>query len=197
MKQKCEFTVRRILSRLHGDLADKFERQYYGLWLISQIPCAFGDMLRSRYCSKRFKKVGANLRVQAGTRFRSMELLEVGDNVTIGFDNFLQAHGGLKIGNNVLLGPGVKIWSVNHNYMDSNTLITEQGQTNEAVVIGNDVWLAANVFVTPGVFLPDGCVVYSGAVVAPKVYKPNSLIAGNPGRVIGYRKDAIIKENQD
>ncbi len=185
-------SVLKILSRLHGDLKDRIERQYYGLWLISQIPCAFGDMLRSRYCSKKFKKAGTNLRVQAGSRFRSMELLEVGDNVTIGFDNFLQAYGGLKIGNNVLMGPGVKIWSVNHNYQDPNTLINDQGQTKNPVVIGNDVWLAANVFVAPGVKLPDGCVVSSGCVVTPKPYKPNAIISGNPGRVIGYRKNSEV-----
>jgi acetyltransferase-like isoleucine patch superfamily enzyme len=186
-----KYTFFQFLNRLHGDLSDKNERQYYFLWLISQIPCAYGDMLRSQYCAKRFKSSGANLRVQAGTRFRSMEMLEVGDNVTIGFDNFFQALGGLKIGNNVMSGPGVKIWSVNHNYMDANKFISEQGQTKESVVIGNDVWLAANAFITPGVNLPDGCVVYSGAVVPPKSYKPNSLIAGNPGRVIGYRQANI------
>lgn len=183
-------TFSKLLSRLHGDLKDKQERQYYGLWLVSQIPCAFGDMLRSRYCGKRFKKAGKNLRVQAGTRFRSMELLEVGDNVTIGYSNFLQALGGLIIGNNVLMGPSVKIWSVNHNYLDPDILIKKQGQIKKPVVIGNDVWIAANAFISPGVNLPDGCVVSAGCVVTVKSYKPNSIISGNPGRVIGYRKGA-------
>ena len=71
--KKCEYSVRNMLSRLYSDLAGRLERQYYGLWLISQVPCSFGDMLRSCYCSKRFKTAGTNLRVQAGTRFRSME----------------------------------------------------------------------------------------------------------------------------
>ncbi len=186
--KKCEYTLWRLLRRLYWDIADKKERKYYLYWLISQIPCAFGNMLRARYCNKHFKKAGANLKVFAGTRFRSMELLEAGDNVAIGFDNFLQAFGGLTIGNNVLFGPNVKIWSVNHNYMDCNELILKQGQTKKPVIIGNDVWLAANVFVTPGVILPDGCVAYAGTVVTPQVYKPNSLIAGIPGRVIGFRK---------
>jgi len=183
-----------LAKRFCWDLMDLNERKYYLYFLISQIPGAFGDMLRGRYVSLRVRHAGQNFRVQSGTRFRSMENLVVGDNVTIGYDNFIQALGGITIGNNVLTAPGVKIWSVNHNFRDKNTLIMNQGQTTSAVSIGNDVWIASNVFISPGVMLPDGVVVSSGAVVGVKDYKPYSILAGNPARAIGFRDDGDTKD---
>src|SRR5690606_27985315 len=128
-----------------------------------------------------------NVRIMAGCRFRSIENLEVGDNVNIGFDNFLQSIGGLTIGNDVSFAPGVKIWTTNHNIDDPDVPMRDQGQTNKPVVIGDDVFVASNAFVLPGAILPRGCVVSAGAVVSGKAYRPYSILAGNPARVIGYR----------
>ncbi len=182
-----EYSTGKLLRRLYWDLVDKNERKYYLYWLITQIPRRWGDLMRARFCSRHFRKAGANLCVCAGTRFRSMENIEVGDNVGIGFDNFLQGLGGITIGDNVLTGPGCKIWSANHNYSSKEHLIAEQGIKPQPVVIGNDVWLAANVFIVPGVELPDGVVVAAGAVVNVKKYKPYSILAGNPARMVGTR----------
>ena len=180
-------TWRDLLRRLRWDLLDRSERFYYGYWLIWQIPGLFGNMLRARYLARRMKAAGANLQVMAGCRFRSIENLEVGDNVNIGYDNFLQARGGLKIGNNVSTAPGVKIWTVNHNYDDPDADVMEQGQTDKPVTIGDNVFIASNAFILPGTTLPEGCIVCAGAVVGGKPYRPYSILAGNPARVIGYR----------
>jgi acetyltransferase-like isoleucine patch superfamily enzyme len=133
------------------------------------------------------KRAGKNLQVMAGCRFRSIENLAVGDNVNIGFDNFLQAIGGLTMGDNVSTAPGVKIWTTNHNIDDPDIPMRDQGQTNKPVVIGDDVFIASNAFIMPGTTLPRGCIVSAGAVVSGKTYRPFSILAGNPARVIGYR----------
>jgi len=110
----------------------------------------FGNALRAKYLSKIFKGAGKNLTVLAGTRFRLMENIPVGNNMCIGYDNFFQALGKITIGNNVSTAPGVKIWSVNHNYKDKNLLIEDQRQTYDPVIIGNDVLIASNSFFLPG-----------------------------------------------
>jgi maltose O-acetyltransferase len=176
-----------LLKRLKWDLQDRQERKYYGYWLLWEIPGIFGNLARARYLSRRMGAAGANLEVLAGCRFRSLERLVVGDNVHIGYDNFLQAHGGLTLGDNVRTGPGVKIWSVNHEYDDPDVPVAEQGLEEKPVVIGNNVFIASNAFIMPGVSLPEGCVVSAGAVVGAKSYRPFSILAGNPARVIGYR----------
>ena len=183
-----------VMKRLYWDLLDKNERKYYQYFLISQIPGLFGNKLRGKFLSRHFKSAGQNLLVNAGVRFRSMENLVVGDNVQIGYDNFIQALGGVTLGDNVMLAPGVKIWSVNHNYTAKNVLIGKQGQTLAPVAIGNDVWIASNAFISPGVTLLDGIVVSAGAVVGVKNYASYSIIAGNPARVIGHRE--VAPENR-
>lgn len=176
-----------LLKRLYWDLVDPDERKYYGYWLIWQVPGLFGSMLRARYLAPRMRRAGKNLIVNAGCRFRSIEMLEVGDNVQIGFDNFLQARGGLTIGNDVTFAPGVKIWSVNHKYEDPDVPISAQGHDSRPVTIGNNVFVGSNAFILPGVSLSDGVVVCAGAVVGSKEYPPYSILAGNPARIIGYR----------
>ncbi len=180
-------SLRQLFRRFRWDLLDRLERRAWAYWLIWQVPGLFGDMLRGRYLSSRMRSCGADLRVMAGCRFRSLEKLEVGDNVSIGFDNFLQAHGGLRLGNHVVTAPGVKIWSVNHEYDDPEATVYEQGQEQKSVMIGDDVFIGSNAFIMPGVTLPQGCVVSAGAVVGVKAYRPRSILAGNPARVIGYR----------
>jgi len=182
-----EYSVKKLIQRLWWDFIDPDERKYQLYFFIMQIPGIFGDMLRGSFVSKRVTHCGENLRVLAGTRFRSMEKLIVGNNVTIGYDNFLQARGGITFGDDVVTAPGVKIWSVNHDISDPNTPIRKQGLTEAEVIIGNDVWLASNSFILPGVKIPDGVVVTASAVVGIKAYKPYSIISGNPARVIGYR----------
>jgi len=176
-----------LVKRLFWDLADPKERKYYGYWFIWQIPGLFGSMLRARYMAPRMRRAGVNLMINPGCRFRSIERLEVGDNVQIGFDNFFQARGGLLIGNNVTFAPGVKIWSVNHRYDDPDTPVAQQGHEAKPVRIGDNVFVGANAFILPGVNLSDGVVVCAGAVVGGKEYPPYAILAGNPARIIGYR----------
>jgi acetyltransferase-like isoleucine patch superfamily enzyme len=176
-----------LFRRLRWDLLDKDERKYYVYWLMSGVPGMFGNMLRARYLAPRMKSAGAGLTVLAGCRFRSLEELVVGRNVSIGFDNFIQARGGVILGDNVMTAPGVKIWSTNHDYDDPDASVRDQGHTHSPVVIEDDVFLASNAFVLPGATLSKGCVVSAGAVVGGKAYRPYSILAGNPARVIGYR----------
>lgn len=184
---KQTITVGRLLRRFRWDIMDPAERRNLLYYFVQYVPGAFGDQFRSRLLCKHMKHAGVNVRIMAGSRFRSIENLEVGDNVSIGFDNFLQAKGGLSIGNNVLLGPGVKIWTTNHNYADPDIPIRLQGHTNTAVTIGEDVFIASNAFILPGARIGRGSVVSAGAVVNGKAYPPYAILGGNPARIIGYR----------
>jgi acetyltransferase-like isoleucine patch superfamily enzyme len=60
------------------------------------------------------------------------------------------------------------------------------GGIAKPVVIEEDVWIAANAIILPGVRLGRGAVVAAGAVVTRDVL-PFQVVAGVPARQIGHR----------
>lgn len=55
---------------------------------------------------------------------------------------------------------------------------------SDAIEIGNDVWIGANVTVLKGAKIGDGSIVASSAVVLGGVYPARSILAGNPAKVV-------------
>ena len=55
---------------------------------------------------------------------------------------------------------------------------------SQAIVIGDDVWVGAQVTILKGVKIGSGSVVAAGAVVIKGEYPERALIAGNPAKVI-------------
>ena len=156
------------------------------IWM--RTPGRLGHLWRARHIPRRFAEAGRDIVIHEGVRFRGIHRIRCGDGVEIGVDNFLQASGGLVLGDRVMTGPGVRIWTVNHGFDDPERPIAEQGYEYAPVVIGHDCWLGAGVFVMPGVELPPGCVVSAHSVVARKTYPPYAVLAGHPARVVGRRK---------
>lgn len=60
--------------------------------------------------------------------------------------------------------------------------------TKGDIVIGNDVWIAANAVVLSGVKIGTGAIVGAGAVVAKDVPE-YAIVIGNPMRILRYRFD--------
>ena len=61
--------------------------------------------------------------------------------------------------------------------------IVAQGYTCKKVTIGNNVWIAANATILPGVIIEDNCVIGANTLVNKNIEK-GSLVVGNPCRVI-------------
>jgi acetyltransferase-like isoleucine patch superfamily enzyme len=112
--------------------------------------------------------------------------LIIGDNVGMNHYCFIGVRGDVIIGNNVIFGPRVSIFSENHNYTDKSKLINDQGVTKGKTIIGNDVWVGASVSIMSDVEIGDGCVIAAGAVVTKSI-PPYSIVAGVPAKVISYR----------
>ncbi|PKG82238.1 acyltransferase [Colwellia sp. 75C3] len=55
---------------------------------------------------------------------------------------------------------------------------------NAQIKIGNNVWIGWNCTVLKGVEIGDNCIVAAGSVVTTGVYLENSIIAGNPAKVV-------------
>lgn len=177
-----------ILKEFWWSLQDPTSRMYMKYGLVRNCPGRYGFLLRARALQTRFAACGEIVHIHEGARFRNVHKLSLGEHVTVGIDNFIQAAGGITIGDHTLLGPGVKIWSTNHVFADPDRLIREQGAEYKEVIIGRDCWIGSNSFVMPGTQLGDGCIVSAYTVVGAKKYPPYSILMGNPARVIGNRK---------
>jgi acetyltransferase-like isoleucine patch superfamily enzyme len=58
--------------------------------------------------------------------------------------------------------------------------------TKGNVIIGNDVWICANVTIMSGVTIGDGAVIANKSHVVKNV-EPYSIVGGNPAKIIKYR----------
>ena len=112
----------------------------------------------------------------------------IGENVGIAANAFISVRGKLVIGNDCIFGPGLSIFTENHNFRDISKPIRLQGATRKGVEIGNDCWFGANVTVLDGVKIGNKCVIAAGAVITKDI--PDfSIVGGVPAKVIRYRKE--------
>ena len=112
--------------------------------------------------------------------------LKIGDNSAIGAQSFIGAQGGITIGNDVIMGPGVRIFSENHNYDRKDIPIRKQGESRKEVVIEDDCWVGSGVTILGGVTVGKGAVIAAGSVVT-KNLPSYSIAAGVPARIIKSR----------
>jgi len=159
------------------------------LWFICSVPAGIGIRLRALLMPWFLRELGDNTELQAGLRLTNPEKISIGANCSFAQGVFITGGGGVRIGDWVGLGPDVKIWSVNHRFADPDRPWLLQGWERKEVVIEDDVWLGAAVFVMPGVTIGRGAIISACAVVSRSI-PPYAVVAGNPGRIVGWRKRA-------
>lgn len=112
--------------------------------------------------------------------------LQVGDNSGIGAYSYIGCQGGIRIGSDVIIGPGFMMFSENHNFLYKDIPIRLQGENRQGIVIGDNCWFGANVTVLDGVSVGSGCVVAAGTLLNKSI-PSNSIVAGIPGKIIKQR----------
>jgi len=91
------------------------------------------------------------------------------------------------MGDDVIMGPNVIIWSVSHEYRRTDIPIRLQPSTPERPpVIGDDVWIGARAIIMPGVAIGSHAVIGAASVVTRDVPE-YAVVAGVPSRVIKMR----------
>ena len=128
------------------------------------------DVHVARFCTLRAGEAGIEVKAGAGINIRC----------------YLDGNGGIEIGENALLSPGVQVISGNHVFADPSVPIRWQGTAYGKVTIGDDCWLGTNAIVLPGVTVAKGSVVGAGAVVT-KDLPDYSIAVGVPARIVGHR----------
>lgn len=169
-------------------------RMYYSISI--HLPVSFSKFgklaqsIRAYNASKFLKHVGKDVNIEKGAKITSS--MEIGDRSGVGINAMIG--GKVIIGNDVMMGPECIIYTSNHAFDNTDIPMIQQGHTKEEpVTIGDDVWIGGRVIILPGVHIGNGAIIGAGSVVTKNV--PDfAIAAGNPAKIIRYRKDKIINE---
>lgn len=125
--------------------------------------------------------------VGRGSHFEPFFRCEFGFNISLGnnfyanYDCIMLDAGPIEIGDNVLFGPRVGIYTANHALHPYDRI--RGGGCAEPVKIGDNVWIGAGVHINPGITIGKNSVIGSGSVVTKDI-PADTVAAGVPCRVI-------------
>lgn len=114
--------------------------------------------------------------------------MTIGDGTWIGQQCFFHSAGGITIGKQVGIGPGVKILTSTHAETAPPTPVMDGALEFAPVTIGDGCDIGVGAILLPGVTLGEGVQVGAGAVVTQDA-PAGSIIAGVPAKVVRMRGD--------
>ena len=109
----------------------------------------------------------------------------------------------LQLDDHVAIGRNVELYNFSLIHIQSMSVVSQDAYLStgshdfehphmplihEPIQIGSSCWVAAGVFICPGVTIPEGCVVGARSVVAGSLPTPWTVYAGNPCRAIRPRR---------
>ena len=103
---------------------------------------------------------------------------------------------GVTIGENVMMGIDVLMFTNEHRHDDITVPMGEQGRTEvEPIVIEDDVWIGSRSLIMKGTHIGRGAIIAAGSVVTKNV-PPYEIWGGNPARFLKSRLLAQQEEQE-
>ncbi len=173
---------------LDGDLYNAFdpqlveERKYCRLLLKKYNSTSIDETgLRKEILKNLLGRPGKELEIEPPFFCDYGANITLGDNVYFNFNCVVLDVARVDIGERVLMGPNVQIYTATHPL---DWKIRDQGLENaKPVSIGSFVWIGGSVIILPGVSIGERSVIGAGSVVTNDI--PSDVLAvGNPCRVI-------------
>lgn len=126
-------------------------------------------------------KVGKKVIIRPSAKITYPWKVKIGDYSWIGDDVVLYSLGDILIGSNTVISQKSYICTGTHDYSKKDFPILAK-----TIVIGDECWLATDVFVAPGVTINDNVVVGARSTVI-KDLDSNSVYVGSPVRFVKNR----------
>lgn len=136
---------------------------------------------RNNILKKLLRKTGKNNFFEPPFRCDYGYNIEIGENFYTNYNLIILDCAKVTIGNNVLIGPNVGIFTAGHPLHAE--IRKQEWEHAYPIIIGNSVWIGGHVVINPGVSIGDHTVIGSGSVVTKDI-PANVFAAGNPCRVI-------------
>ncbi len=126
-------------------------------------------------------KMGPRIEIEPPFRCDYGTNIVLGDNFYANFGCVLLDVALITIGDNVMLGPNVQIYTAHHP-LDAATRVAML-ELGTPINIGHNVWIGGGAIILPGVSIGNNTVIGAGSVVTKNI-PANVVAAGNPCRVI-------------
>ena len=121
--------------------------------------------------------------------YNNGENIKLGKNVSFGGRVILFGTADIEIGDNTMIATNVVIHTSTHDYSLDPVW---QKRIDRPVIIGKNVWIGIGAIIMPGVKVGNNSVIGAGSVVVAHVPE-NAIVAGNPARIISYKKDNLLR----
>jgi acetyltransferase-like isoleucine patch superfamily enzyme len=126
--------------------------------------------------------------ISAFTKVKISGPFVMGRRCQISTGCFLGAgEGGLTLGDDVLISPNCTILTGTYQFDRLDVPLQDQGTVSRPTRIGHRVWIGSNSVVLAGADIGDNVIVSAGSVVSGRI-APNTIVLGNPAKVIFTRR---------
>ena len=110
--------------------------------------------------------------------------IHIGDHTTAINCYILARDKSVAIGSSCMISRGIEIRATDvHKVYDLDTNVRVNNAHSD-VILGDNIWIAANVTISKNVAIANGCIIAAGASVNKSVTAPNCMVAGTPAKII-------------
>jgi maltose O-acetyltransferase len=145
--------------------------------------------VRLRICTLKLlgAKISKKSAILPGVSVFNIRNLEIGQYSGIGMNSIINCEAKVTIGNRVLIGPELLVFTSNHIWCPIEKTYLGKGLSKEEVSIADDVWIGGRVVILAGVKIGKGATIAAGAVVVKDVPE-YTVVAGVPAKLIGAKE---------
>ena len=149
------------------------------------LPGIIGVGLRYVFALRLVKSLGKNVFIGRCVEITGWNNLSIKNNVSIHKDCYINAKGGLYIGNDVSIAHSTSILTFEHTWDDKSLPIRSNPLKFSKVSIEDNVWIGCGCRILSGVTIETFSVIAAGAVVNNNV-KSGTLNGGVPAKILKY-----------
>ena len=142
---------------------------------------AYDKTERSLQLKEFLGSVGNNIDIQTPFFCDYGTHIEIGDNFYANFNCIILDCNYVRIGNNVMFGPNVQVYTAHHPVLASERVKGPEYAT--PVIIKDNVWIGGGAIICHGVTIAENTTIGAGSVVTKDI-PANVLAVGNPCKII-------------
>jgi maltose O-acetyltransferase len=148
--------------------------------------------MRSSYYKERYDYFRRHYNIKSNFRFDGVDIriygdgeVELGNNSYIGNYSTLQLTSGYKIivGDNCQISHDVRMYTSSADPDQDFTKTKTKPEKKGNIIIGDGVWIGANVFINPGIKIGNNAVIGANSMVTKDV-ADNAIVGGVPAKLL-------------